>query len=189
MHGGVQQCTVMHSTEEPFQLEGARGVGPQTQVEGSWCFGQGQQECVDPGSTAAAGSPAARITVVSQTEISQAIRPQHWLCREAVGGKLFKSPCYTPAMGSASCGASCPSPALPPSHPLPPSLSKTSEKPLEGQGGPSTTLRVPQLTEQHHPQQPCPPSLVQALWEARKCTQRAALVLGGQAANPSWCQV
>lgn len=142
-------------------------------------FWQGQQACVDPGSAAAAGSPAARIAVVSQTEISQAIRPQHWLLREAVGGKLFKSPCYTPAMGSASCGASCLSPALPPSYPKPSSSSKTPEKPLEGQGGPSTTLRPPQLTERSHLQQSCPLSLVQGLWGVQKCTPRAALVLGG----------
>lgn len=143
-------------------------------------FRRGQPEHGAVGRAEAAGSPAVHIALVSQPEISQAIRPRRWLRGEAAGGKLFKSPCYTPAMGSASCSAS------PSMCSLLPTASQLAQDPSEaagGTGGPQHLCETPGLTEQRRPQQPLTPPWAQGPWGIRKRTPRALPALGRATAN------
>lgn len=143
MHSDVRQCTVMHGTE---------GAGPAGGGLGRWVpatgrmapvFRQGQQELGGLSCTKACGSPTMHIAVVSQTEISQAIRPRRWLCGEAAGGKLFKSPCYTPATGGTAVVHRSPSPRTCSFLPAASQLARVPSKAAGGTGDPSTAARPP----------------------------------------------
>lgn len=104
-------------------------------------LGGGQQERGDPGSTEAAGSPAALIAGVSQTKISQASAPA---AGGGCGRKIIQITLLRTSYGG--CIPRCIPPRPPvraPSSPLPPSLPKTPTKPLEGWGEPSTSARPP----------------------------------------------
>lgn len=177
----------MHGTEGAGPAGGGSGAaGPGCGQEDPGVFGGGQQEHGDPGSTEAAGSPAALIAGVSQTEISQASVP-------AAGGGCGKKIIQITLLRTSYGGVHpavhpAPSPHMCSLLPTASQLAQDPSKAAGGVGGPQHLCETPRLTEQHCSPQLLTPPRGQRPWGVRKRTPRAPPALGRAAANPGWRQ-